>query len=293
MISICIPVFNYDVSKLINQLIEQINSNIEIICIDDASTRLDIKNKNAQLLYEKKHISYIELTENIGRSAIRNQFLKFAKNEYLLFLDCDSELSSKKFIINYINVLNDSTVFYGGRIYPEQTLISNSLHYCYGTKREVKPWKVRINNPYGTFYTHNFLVHKKILEFIPFNNNLTQYGYEDVAWANELKKQGVLITHINNEIIHIGLDSNLSFVNKSKLAVQNLILLQSQGLILKSKLTFAINWIYKLKLANVFIGVYKIFEVRIENHLVNSTQPNLQLLDLLKINTGLIQLKLK
>ena len=88
MISICIPVYNFNITSLVNELSNQVNSlNIpcEIIVIDDCSENFKRINK----IECEKH-TYIELSENIGRARIRNLFLKYAKYEYLLFLDCDS-----------------------------------------------------------------------------------------------------------------------------------------------------------------------------------------------------------
>jgi len=41
---------------------------------------------------------YIQLDNNIGRAKIRNLFLKYAKYDYLLFLDCDTFIISDDFV---------------------------------------------------------------------------------------------------------------------------------------------------------------------------------------------------
>ncbi|MEN8805746.1 MAG: glycosyltransferase, partial [Wenyingzhuangia sp.] len=73
MISICIPIYNQEISNLINELTNQIRSlslNIEIIVIDDGSEDVF---ENQNLL--KDH-TYIALQENVGRSKIRNLFVE-------------------------------------------------------------------------------------------------------------------------------------------------------------------------------------------------------------------------
>ena len=84
-LSICIPVFNFDVNDLINDLQNQIDTNqleAEIVLIDDASSQTFVNiNKNL----ETKVSQFIFLEKNIGRSKIRNLFLKYTKSEYLLF----------------------------------------------------------------------------------------------------------------------------------------------------------------------------------------------------------------
>ncbi len=58
------------------------------------------------------------LPKNVGRARIRNLFLKYAKGQYLLFLDSDGEIISNQFIQNYqkfITENKDAKVVYGGR----------------------------------------------------------------------------------------------------------------------------------------------------------------------------------
>ena len=71
-LSICVPVFNFDVTELVKKLDKQaglLSVPFEIVCIDDCSDEKFIKiNKEICSKYGK----YIELKENIGRSKIRN-----------------------------------------------------------------------------------------------------------------------------------------------------------------------------------------------------------------------------
>ena len=121
MLSICIPVYNVDVTKLVSDLhtqIQELNESIEIVLIDDASN-LEIKVKNRLL---EDYCKIIELETNVGRSKIRNLFVSECKNPYLLFLDCDSEIISSNFLAKYIQELNrlNPKVLFGGSIYSEQ-----------------------------------------------------------------------------------------------------------------------------------------------------------------------------
>ena len=77
-ISVCIPVYNFDVRELVNSLSKEITNaelNAEIILIDDASTK-DFITINEPL----KNVvnQFILLENNIGRSSIRNLFLNSA-----------------------------------------------------------------------------------------------------------------------------------------------------------------------------------------------------------------------
>ena len=88
MLSILIPIFNKDVRPLVYSLAKQCikaNINYQILCFDDKSED-KWKEKNSELA-SKININYTELSENLGRSRIRNWLGKAAYFEYLLFLD--------------------------------------------------------------------------------------------------------------------------------------------------------------------------------------------------------------
>ncbi|MBK8722468.1 MAG: glycosyltransferase family 2 protein [Saprospiraceae bacterium] len=105
MLSICIPVFNEVVVELVDELHRQMMSlevPIEIVLIDDASNQ-EILAKNQSIASK---VVNIELSENIGRSKIRNLFLQYAQHEYLLFLDCDVSVPDS-FLSNYIDWIQE------------------------------------------------------------------------------------------------------------------------------------------------------------------------------------------
>ena len=83
MLSVCIPVYNFDVTELITDIRNQINTDdldAEIIFIDDASQE-EMRQRNEIVKSLTDH--YILLEKNIGRSKIRNLFLKYSKSDYL------------------------------------------------------------------------------------------------------------------------------------------------------------------------------------------------------------------
>jgi len=101
-LSILIPCYNWNVYRLILDLSiqcqKEYNSSLyEIICIEDGSVNLFENNKISNL----KNVKYEILSNNIGRSAIRNLLAKKAKFEWLLFIDCDSEILTKDFVKKY------------------------------------------------------------------------------------------------------------------------------------------------------------------------------------------------
>ena len=101
MLAVCIPVYNQKVGRLVNDLItqsENIDENISIVLIDDASS----KEFQEQYIKLGAFAKVIQLDANIGRSKIRNAFLKHTEAQFLLFLDCDSEIIHSDFLSKYV-----------------------------------------------------------------------------------------------------------------------------------------------------------------------------------------------
>lgn len=88
-LSICIPIYNQNVTPLVNELRAQAlraDCQFEILLMDDASTRY--KEANSRLC-ELEGVRFIGLEKNVGRSVIRNKLADEAFYDYLLFMDCD------------------------------------------------------------------------------------------------------------------------------------------------------------------------------------------------------------
>lgn len=223
MISICIPVYNFNITSLINELSNQINSlNIqcEIIVIDDCSDNF----KKINEIECKKH-TYLELPENIGRARIRNLFCKYAKYQYLLFLDCDCLIKTSSFLSNYIEIIKEQpSVVCGGRIYetirPKREKL---LRWKYGILRENQSCSVRRKSPNKSFMTNNFLISKKVFEENKFDERIVKYGHEDTLFGFSLKKKNIEITHIDNPVINGDIELNREYLNKTKEGIINLV----------------------------------------------------------------------
>lgn len=223
MISVCIPVYNYSVAILVNELSNQmkvLDVPCEIIVIDDASQKFKEVNK-----MECEQHSFIELSENIGRSKIRNLFLKYAKYEYLLFLDCDSLIKSASFLSNYASVIKDNpNVVCGGRIYdtnrPNRERI---LNWKFGVLRESQACAIRRKKPNNSFLTNNFLIYRKIFEEIKFDERIANYGHEDTLFGYCLEKKNIEVTHIDNPVVNGDVEKNRAYLHKACTGVINLV----------------------------------------------------------------------
>lgn len=284
MLSILIPVYNYDVLPLVSELVKQCNSCgiiFEIICLDDASQRFILENQRINLF---ENASYSILEKNIGRSAIRNLLAQKAVYENLLFLDADTIPVHHNFISNYISEIENKTVF-GGLLYEnKKPLPEQILRWIYGKKREALSLSERNRNPSNTAFVSNLLIKKEILDRFPFDENLTKYGYEDLLFFAVLKSNQIEIKHIENPVFHLNLESSSLFLSKTKTALENLVLLDYLNKISKneSKIIGSFGFLKKMKLISIFNFLFKKSEQKIERNLL-SNKPSLFLFDIYKL----------
>jgi len=224
MLSICIPVYNFDVRALVDELHKQaVGCDIpfEIILMDDASD-------SSYLLFLQEmaalpSVRLILLNENVGRSNIRNAMVMEARYPYIIFMDCDSATVSNDYIAQYLPLCKPNTVVYGGRKYKNiKPTDLTLLHWKYGMKRESLPATERQKNPNFSFCTNNFLIDKEIFKTIKFNEQLKGYGHEDTFFGLELLGHQIQIRHIDNPLIHLGLETAEVFLQKTENGIINL-----------------------------------------------------------------------
>ena len=293
ILSVCIPVFNYDVSDLVNSLNEEIlgkKLDAEIILIDDFSEPYF---KLLNRILENEVSKYIELSENLGRSKIRNLFTKHSAAEYLLFLDCDSKIISDDFLEMYLNFCSNENpqVVYGGF---NEMSVPGSLRAKYSREREIQTVSDRSKKPYDTLKGINFLVKKEILTAFPFDEEITDYGYEDYLFAQKLRKNYVQVAHIDNPVLHEDQTSNADFLMKVKISIDTLsMLLQNSKFeddFSSMKLIKAMDFIKKFGLKSLFLKWFRKNKNNLERKLL-SGETNLRLLDFYKLGLLLERMK--
>ena len=285
MISICIPIYNFNVVDLIITIInqgEESKKPYEVICIDDGSNKETLK-LNAEI-NSHNAVKYLILKKNIGRSKIRNLFLENANYENLLFIDCDCSIQSENFLEKYFEQL-DNPVVYGGRKHHDNPPKNKNkkLRWLYGIKREDQNLNYRVKNPYHCFRSNNFLIKRAILSQIRFNEKIETYGHEDTLLSLELKENKIAIFQINNPVFHEGIEDSSIFLEKTKSAIKNLVFLEKNILNTSSiKLIKAYHLINKLKLTWLIFPLSKPISNILERQLLSS-RPSLKIFDLYKL----------
>ncbi|GAB3197223.1 glycosyltransferase involved in cell wall biosynthesis [Pontibacter aydingkolensis] len=284
-VSILIPVFNQDVTAMVHTLIAQCKRlavRYEILLYDDGSDE-DIKNLN-RLLAKQKRVIYFELPENIGRAAIRNRLAQDARYDYLLMLDNDCLPVSPNFLYNYLVAAPKSEVVIGGIAYvskaPDRPY---RLHWKYGKVRGSKNARERQKNPYGDIYLCNALVRRDIFLHFPLREKLKRYGHEDTVFAQEMRQNNIHIKHIQNPVIHLGLEQTPIMLAKTYQAVDNLVQLYHDGEELEEiKLVKVFEKLNSLRLVNTYTLFFSGLE-RAVRHNLKSSHPNLLLFDLYRL----------
>ena len=288
MLSILIPSYNFDIINLVKEFHFQANEldiDFEIIIIDDASPDKKYRKINSELSL-LENVEYIQLGKNIGRSKIRNLLAEKAKYPYLLFADSDTLIEKDDFIKSYIESCKDAEIIFGGIAYkstpPEDR--TQYLRWFYGTKREQIPANIRQKQGNRLFMTGNFLISKKVFEKIQFDEKITQYGHEDTVFAYEAAQNSISIKHIDNPLIHIGLETSEKFIEKTKVAVKNLKKIAENKNYKELFSTIRLWSIYqKIKFAKFFVKIIFKFTKKIIERNLKGNKPKLSYFDFYKL----------
>lgn len=286
-LSICIPVYNWDITKLVtelNQQAEKASFNVEILVFDDKSNA-EFRNIN-RAVSNLNTVCYNELDKNIGRSRIRNLLVNSAKNQYVLLMDCDAEVTSQDYIEKYAKAANFDVVV-GGTAYhtnpPEPQYI---LRWKYGAEREMRDAETRQQSPNSSFTPFNFMIRKEIFSIINFNENICGYGHEDTLFGWNLKQKAIEVKHINNPLIHIGLDKTDVFLSKTEESVRNIKLisdnLNDKNFDDEVALLRCLRQIEKYKIKQIVkISLNLLYPFLLKN--LKSDKPNIRCFDLFKL----------
>jgi glycosyltransferase involved in cell wall biosynthesis len=284
-ISILIPVYNYSILELATELSGQaalLGLAYEIICYDDAS-EMHWKVEN-RWLKSNRSIIYKELSQNIGRSKIRNLMASAASYPHLIFLDCDSRLPANDFLKKYWES-RCHPVIVGGRIYTHEAPVDSRflLHWSVGRAREQQFAAIRRMEPYKSFMFNNVFIYKSVFTNILLDESIKTYGHEDTKFGYLLQAGNIPVFHIDNPALHVGLDETEAFLLKTQQGVANLYRLTKEGYGLETKLFKYFKRLRLFKAEGLFLFAYKKFlQKRVERNL-RSSHPSLFYFDLCKL----------
>lgn len=301
MLTLCLPVYRYDVRPLVTELLRQrkaIGVNVEILVYDDASP--DDGDWGKAELRQTEGITYVELKTNLGRATIRNRLAREAYYDYVILMDADG-WPNRDYLQRWLDEVRDIIIMQGdehpefvsvgGRYYAPEPPKDETLHlhWWYGSQRESLSASQRNQQGYRAFHSNNFLAYRSVLLRHPFPEDHTGYGHEDTLWGQQLEALGVPLYNLENAVIHLGLEASYVFLKKQREAIRNLALLRRQALH-PPRLSAGLRCAPRTRLidfAERFPRLSRLARLlpqqRLIDYLQNNKRPRLYALDLLKL----------
>lgn len=213
-ISIIIPVYNRrdDLKKTLDSIKQQTFKSFEIIVVDDCST-------DGSTLLAKKHADKIIINrKNSGPAISRNNGIKVATAELLVFIDSDC-VADKYWLENifYEYKNNSEQVIMGGVIIPKSTFVGDCISAlgfpAGGHIGFEKMWHVSKDGHTDHITSCNFAISRKILDEQGYFDNNFKFSCEDAEFSYRLAKNDVKIKYAKDAVVyHKPKTSILSFL---------------------------------------------------------------------------------
>ncbi|WP_369997947.1 glycosyltransferase family 2 protein [Winogradskyella sp.] len=285
MLSILIPTYNYPISNLLKSLDKvTIGFDYEILCCEDGSKLYIDENKT--VCHSTKNTTYLYSKENKGRITSRKFLAEKAKYDWLLFLDADVAITNDNFINDYYSkyFTGEYDAIYGGCSYdlnrPDDSQV---LRWKYGKTYEEVEAKTRNKSPYKFIVSANFLIKKETFFNLISKINGDGYGY-DLLLGALMKSDNTKVFHVDNPVIHKGLDKNSVFIDKVEKAVETNYKLFNDNKInsTENSLLETFKTIKKIGLIRPISSIYKLSRSRILKQLM-SNNPNMKILQFYKL----------
>mgnify|MGYP000954058315 CR=1 FL=1 len=286
MLSLLVPVYNYNVTELIESLHTQCTeSNIafEIIIVDDGSQK-DFITQNEKLTV-LPDCRFMVNEQNLGRTMTRKKLAELAQYETLLFLDADVIPVSKDYIKNYIPYIKkEYPVVFGGVFYKDETVSREIiLRHKYGRYREQKDAAYRNTIPYSTVFSANLMIDRQVFLKNNYSGSNSFYGMDNY-FSYMLYRNNIRVHHIDNPVYHIGLEENSIFFEKclKSVRIRKELLSKEEDIESINSLLKHYKNLKKYHLAGVVSFFFKIGEPVLKK-MILSKNPNLFSLDLYRL----------
>ncbi len=227
-LSVLIPTYNSDCHALVaavhNECAELEHTSgltYEIIVADDGST-------NADTLAANKPIGQLPCCRllsgdtNRGRSYTRNMLARQARGRRLIFIDSHMTIISPHYIATYL--ATTSSVCQGGYVVTSDPQAwQGNLRYKYErSKAHINHHKTSPQTSNHDFHTSNFCIDADVMLSHPFDESISQYGYEDVLMGKHLMEAGIEVENIDNPVGFDHFEDNTSFLDKTDQSLHTL-----------------------------------------------------------------------
>nr|WP_304429678.1 glycosyltransferase family 2 protein [uncultured Acetatifactor sp.] len=178
LVSIIIPVYNVEryLVECLDSVLKQTYNNIEVICVDDASTdnSLSILEKYAS---QDKRLQVIRKEENVGLASARNAGFDIAIGKYVYYLDSDDyiDLNAIELLYSYAEKYNTDCVYFNSRLISEAETFGKGPKLSYGLGDADKKVfdgvtlfkllnenRIYTNSVWRQFWRRNYLIDNKL-----------------------------------------------------------------------------------------------------------------------------------
>jgi glycosyltransferase involved in cell wall biosynthesis len=232
-LSVCVPVYRYDVSKLMDALAACASSAlVELVFFDDGSGDAELLTRlEAHAGRVPAAIRIVSAAANRGRAAARNAAIRHARSDWLLLLDADMLPDDERFLEKYLDTVDatwEPAVIVGGyslKSAPRDKAFA--LHRWQAETSECLGAAERDKAPGRNVFSSNVLVHKLVLDACPFDERFAGWGWEDTDWGLRAQRQ-FPVRHIDNTATHLGLDTDAALMAKYARSGANFILLTTR-----------------------------------------------------------------
>ena len=170
LVSIIVPVYNVEkyLRQCLDSLVSQTLYNIEIICVNDASP-----DNSLAILKEyetrDKRIVVIDLCENIRQGGARNRGIKYARGEYIAFVDSDDWVSVDMYeklytsaIVNDADIVNCDYYDYRSVDDIEKYIKYKSWVFNISKEEANKEFILKLPSPWHNLYKKSIFVDNEI-----------------------------------------------------------------------------------------------------------------------------------
>lgn len=305
LLSILIPTYDFVCYPLVRSLhgqAEALGIDYEILVAEDGSKQQDRVLANLKI-NELPHCRHLRRTANVGRAAIRNLLADEAQGDWLLFLDSDAKVETPHFLATYLAAAtaespapphaqaesttprrSNAPVIAGGLYHaPLCADPTRALRFRYEHEADKsRSAAQRSLKPYMAFSTFNFMIRSDIFRTLRFDEQCREYGYEDALFGLALQRRGIPILHIDNALLHTGLDTNVQYLGKAETALRTLVGIAPE-LRECSRVHLLFARLKRYGLAPLLRAAYRLFGKPLRRHLEKSARPSLRLFALYKL----------
>lgn len=219
LVTIAVPTYRDDASRMIRALAKCDQADrTELIIYDDGSQNPPMRERMRDALKDYPGPgALVAARDNKGRSHARNRLIAHAGSDWILLLDADMLPDSTSFLKVYLaaaRACERPALFAGGfSLHRVEVRGYQKLHAAQSRRSECLDAETRSRDPGRHVFTSNLLVHREILQSVPFDQEFVGWGWEDVDWGLRVAQQ-FPVCHLDNSATHLGLDRDSALMRK-------------------------------------------------------------------------------